>query len=391
MYLNRQYDLLRHGPEAISLVLGLEGNCIHHPAKKIQQSRTLDTFIANFISPASSKVSIKVNGVTDDALRLYLFPHSLTHHATDWFDPQRSESSSSITSSSDTEIAALKVEMAEINKNLMRVLQVNQQVKAATSNRETCGGPHSFSDCPATVGNTQNVYATGAYQGIKETTILKGITREGINSSREITKQTNMTSLANSILELKNMFDQFMKMNIASSSGSGTLPGNTITNPKEDLKVERETEATKDMVNLTNNESTEDVQPPVVQTESSILTYETVNSPIIEPVASPVSAPNPNLRPSIPYPSRMQDQKLCDKANDQHFNADPRVPLILGRSFLQTGRALIDVFEGELTLRVVKEAIIFNLDQTSRYSANYNEMMANRIDIIDMACEEYSQ
>nr|GEV65161.1 reverse transcriptase domain-containing protein [Tanacetum cinerariifolium] len=29
---------------------------------------------------------IKVNGVTDDALRLYLFPHSLTHHATTWFD-----------------------------------------------------------------------------------------------------------------------------------------------------------------------------------------------------------------------------------------------------------------------------------------------------------------
>nr|GFA08559.1 reverse transcriptase domain-containing protein [Tanacetum cinerariifolium] len=30
--------------------------------------------------------SIKVNGVTDDALRLYLFHHSLTHHATAWFD-----------------------------------------------------------------------------------------------------------------------------------------------------------------------------------------------------------------------------------------------------------------------------------------------------------------
>ncbi|GKA70143.1 reverse transcriptase domain-containing protein [Tanacetum coccineum] len=73
------------------------------------------------------------------------------------------------------------------------------------------------------------------------------------------------------------------------------------------------------------------------------------------------------------------------------FDADPRVPLILGRSFLKTGRALIDVYEGELTLRVGKEAVTFNLDQTSRYSANYNDMTANRIDIIDMACEEYSQ
>nr|GEZ49009.1 reverse transcriptase domain-containing protein [Tanacetum cinerariifolium] len=48
------------------------------------------------------------------------------------------------------------------------------------------------------------------------------------------------------------------------------------------------------------------------------------------------------------------------------FDADPRVPLILGRSFLKTGRALIDVFEGD-------------------------NMTAKRIDVIDMACEEYSQ
>nr|GFD31475.1 reverse transcriptase domain-containing protein [Tanacetum cinerariifolium] len=48
--------------------------------------------------------------------------------------------------------------------------------------------------------------------------------------------QTNMTSLTNSNLELKNMFGQLMKMNTASSSSSRTLPSNTITNPKEDLK-----------------------------------------------------------------------------------------------------------------------------------------------------------
>ncbi|GKB74236.1 reverse transcriptase domain-containing protein [Tanacetum coccineum] len=73
------------------------------------------------------------------------------------------------------------------------------------------------------------------------------------------------------------------------------------------------------------------------------------------------------------------------------FDADPRVPLILGRSFLKTGHALIDVYEGELTLRVGKEAVTFNLDQTSRYSSNYDDMTANRIDVIEMAYEEYSQ
>nr|GEZ77050.1 reverse transcriptase domain-containing protein [Tanacetum cinerariifolium] len=150
--------------------------------------------------------------------------------------------------------------------------------------------------------------------------------------------------------------------------------------------VERETEATKDTVHPTNNRSTKDVQPSVVQTKSLILNSEPVVTLIIEPVASPVSAPRPNQRPSIPYPSRLHDQKLRDKANDQrekffqifkdlnfnisfadalilmpkfgpyikslltnkdklYFDADPRVPLILGRSFLKTGRALIDVFK----------------------------------------------
>nr|GFA00189.1 reverse transcriptase domain-containing protein [Tanacetum cinerariifolium] len=73
------------------------------------------------------------------------------------------------------------------------------------------------------------------------------------------------------------------------------------------------------------------------------------------------------------------------------FDADPRVPLILERSFLKTERALTDVFKDELTLHVGKEAITFNLDKTLRYSANYSDMMAKRIDDIDMACEEYSQ
>ncbi|GKD12429.1 reverse transcriptase domain-containing protein [Tanacetum coccineum] len=71
------------------------------------------------------------------------------------------------------------------------------------------------------------------------------------------------------------------------------------------------------------------------------------------------------------------------------FDADPRVSLILGRSFLKTECALIDVYEGELTLRVGKEAVTFNLDQASRYSSNYDDMTANRIDVIEMACEEY--
>ncbi|GKD20933.1 reverse transcriptase domain-containing protein [Tanacetum coccineum] len=73
------------------------------------------------------------------------------------------------------------------------------------------------------------------------------------------------------------------------------------------------------------------------------------------------------------------------------FEPDPRVPLILERCFLKTSRALIDVYEGELTLRVENEVITYNLDQTSRYSVNYNDMTTNRIDIFELVCEEYSQ
>nr|GEZ03938.1 reverse transcriptase domain-containing protein [Tanacetum cinerariifolium] len=51
------------------------------------------------------------------------------------------------------------------------------------------------------------------------------------------------------------------------------------------------------------------------------------------------------------------------------FEPDPRVPLILRRN----------------------EAITYNLDQTSRYSANYDQMTANKIDVTDEACEEYFQ
>nr|GEV82690.1 reverse transcriptase domain-containing protein [Tanacetum cinerariifolium] len=73
------------------------------------------------------------------------------------------------------------------------------------------------------------------------------------------------------------------------------------------------------------------------------------------------------------------------------FEPDPRVLLILGRCFLKTDRALIDVHNGKLTLRIGNEAITYNLDQTSRYSANYDQMTANKIDITDEACEEYFQ
>ncbi|GJX12250.1 reverse transcriptase domain-containing protein [Tanacetum coccineum] len=72
------------------------------------------------------------------------------------------------------------------------------------------------------------------------------------------------------------------------------------------------------------------------------------------------------------------------------YVVDPRVPLILERPFLRTARALIDVYGEELNLRVSDEAITFKVGNTSRYS--YNDVESGkRIDVIDIACEEYSQ
>nr|GEW32821.1 reverse transcriptase domain-containing protein [Tanacetum cinerariifolium] len=74
--------------------------------------------------------------------------------------------------------------------------------------------------------------------------------------------------------------------------------------------------------------------------------------------------------------------------NNQVQQDDPRVPLILGRSFLRTGRALIDVYGEEITLRVNDEAVTFNLNQTTRYSSTYDDLSVNRIDIIGVARED---
>ncbi|GKB49835.1 reverse transcriptase domain-containing protein [Tanacetum coccineum] len=75
-------------------------------------------------------------------------------------------------------------------------------------------------------------------------------------------------------------------------------------------------------------------------------------------------------------------------------HADRSITQLIGITkdvYVKTGRALIDVYEGELTLRVRKEAVTFNLDQTSRYSFNYDDNSVNQIDVINMPCEEYSQ
>nr|GFB57700.1 hypothetical protein [Tanacetum cinerariifolium] len=71
------------------------------------------------------------------------------------------------------------------------------------------------------------------------------------------------------------------------------------------------------------------------------------------------------------------------------FVADPRVPLFLGRPFLITAHALIDVYEGEITLRHDDQSLTLKCGDTPFISYNNLESL-NMVDLIDASCEEYS-
>nr|GEW70568.1 DNA-directed DNA polymerase [Tanacetum cinerariifolium] len=399
--------------------------------------------------------------------------------------------------STSSSTPAVSSEIAEL-KDMVRALLLDKKnqssapahsptpalIKAVDSNCVTCDGAHSCQDCPATNGNVYRdniqeyvsqaaaanynqgntsfrpqmvanqirppsfspvnqppAYQAPAYQApIPQTQSVSKTNFEiyvKANDAVFRNMQNQGQNMQIQIANLTDMLSEFVSSNTASSSGSGTLP---------------RTEVTKDQV---QTQSTAPVQPPVVQ-------YET-QTPVFEPVVAPVSASMPNLKPSISYPSRRDNERRHDQANEQikkfyeifkdmsfeisftnalilmpkfastlkalignkeklsemartlmneHCSAvilnkfprklrDPGKFLIpceflgmdecLARCFLKTSRALIDAHKGELTLRIGNEAITYNLDQTSRYSANYNQMTANNIDVIDMACLEYSQ
>nr|GEX93843.1 reverse transcriptase domain-containing protein [Tanacetum cinerariifolium] len=195
--------------------------------------------------------------------------------------------------------------------------------------------------------------------------------------------------------------------------------------------VERVPEVTKDTV----QPSTENIQPPVVQTQVLI--------------DEPIVAPKP--RRTIPYPSRVNKQKLHEKDDNLalkfvenftklHFDLSFADALLHMRKFAPLFKSLLNNKEklfdlatilvnesrplgvwqlhrghysrgseqvvhqaaascpallgllmlSELTLRVDDEVITFKVGQTSKYSYNDAESI-NQIDVIDVACEEYVQ
>ncbi|GKD49965.1 reverse transcriptase domain-containing protein, partial [Tanacetum coccineum] len=223
-------------------------------------------------------------------------------------------------------------------------------VKAVEEICVTYGGPHPYHQCLATDGNVFSEYRDNiqgyvsaaavnynqgntGYRPQSQTQVapsnelsnykkindanMKAMQNQINNVKNELRNEMQnsiQTSMLNQTNELKNMMASFFQMNTASSSGSRPLPSNTIINPRGDLKeittrsgisydrppipplpkvVEREPEVTKDTV----QPSTENIQPSVVQ----------IQAPIDEPVVAP------KTKPSIPYPSRANKQKLREK------------------------------------------------------------------------------
>ncbi|GJR87055.1 reverse transcriptase domain-containing protein [Tanacetum coccineum] len=72
-----------------------------------------------------------------------------------------------------------------------------------------------------------------------------------------------------------------------------------------------------------------------------------------------------------------------------NYDVDPRVTLILGRPFLRTVHALVDVHGEELTLRVGDKKLVFNVERTSKYPQKHGDESVHMIDILDTTCEDH--
>ncbi|GJT27827.1 reverse transcriptase domain-containing protein [Tanacetum coccineum] len=172
--------------------------------------------------------------------------------------------------------------------------------------------------------------------------------------------------------------NNFNRGNNFHASTSGTLPSNTIPNPKGEMKaittrsgvaykgpsiptnpspkkvVERETEETTDK-EQSNFQGRMDVCYALANLGASInlmplSIWKTLSLPELTPTQMTLELADR----SITYPKGLAEDVFVNVGKFHFptdfvvvdFKADPRVPLILGRSFLRTGRALIDVYEG---------------------------------------------
>nr|GFA73155.1 reverse transcriptase domain-containing protein [Tanacetum cinerariifolium] len=237
---------------------------------------------------------------------------------------------------SNSSTPAISSDVAEL-KDMVRALLLDKKnqssapatsptpapVKAVESNCVTCGGTHSYQNCLATSGN---VYQDNIHEYVSQAATANYNQGNTCFRPQMVANQIRPPGF----LHVQNNQNNFNWGNnfTQNRGGSRTLPGNIVTNPKEDLKgittrsgvayngptiltpskvVKQCTEMTKDQVQTPSSQSIAHVQPPITQSET----------PGSEPIAAPVSVPMPNLKPSIPYPLRRDNERRREQANEQ--------------------------------------------------------------------------
>ncbi|GJX01910.1 reverse transcriptase domain-containing protein [Tanacetum coccineum] len=193
------------------------------------------------------------------------------------------------------------------------------------------------------------------------------------NELRNEMQSSIQASMSNQTNKLKNMMARFFQMNTASTSGTGSLPSNTVANSKGELK------AITTRSGLFLDGPTVPMPPPFINPEEDEHVEETLTDPehatskgIARDVFVPVG--------KFTFPA---DFVIVD------YESDPRVPLILGRPFLRTARALIDVHGEEMILHDGNERLILNMrHDIASYSNESHQESINMIDVYNVSHEE---
>nr|GEV58938.1 reverse transcriptase domain-containing protein [Tanacetum cinerariifolium] len=271
------------------------------------------------------------------------------------------------------------------------------------------------------------------------------------NQSYQASTQRNqvvpLTFMSNQTNELKNMMANFFQMNTASTSGSRSLPSNTIANPKEELKaITTRSGIVFDgcyipipppFINLEDDERVEenltdqDLAKYTIKRLSSrsyLRNLETLGNfsfhvalelkyKALADLGSSI-----NLMPFCVWKKlglpeliytrmtlKLANRAICTPAGivrDVFFlvgkftfpadfvivdyESDPRVPLILERHFLRTTRALIDVHGKKMILRDGDERSTLNMrHDTSSYSNQPQKQSINMINIFNDSSEDF--
>ncbi|GJZ62512.1 reverse transcriptase domain-containing protein [Tanacetum coccineum] len=207
--------------------------------------------------------------------------------------------------------------------------QAPAPVKAVEESCVTCGGTHSYRNFPTTDGN---VYRDNIQEYVSQAAAAnfnqgntgyrapianqirppgfppvqqnQGNNQNHYNQNRG--NNYNQSQIYRPPINQPPVHQAPPYQALAPQTQGPTIPTTSSSPPKV---VEREPEVTKDTVPPTNNRSTKDVQTLVVQIQSQV--------PNSEPAITPVSALVPNLKPSILYPSRRNDERRREKAKDQ--------------------------------------------------------------------------